>query len=380
MKLTVQTQLLPDDDQATSLKTIVERFNEACNWIAGICFDQRTSNIYEVRKLIYREVRDRFGLSSQMAQLAIKNVCDAYKRDRTIRPVFREHAAINYDQRTMSFKGIDRVSLLTLSGRVVVPFVLGKYQEDQFTHVKGQADLVLRDDGKWFLLVTVDVPEAAPVPVTDFIGIDFGIVNIATDSDGGQMPGDKVERARRKYGERRKKLQEAAAKRKARGKRPRSIRRKLANDRAKESRYKKDVNHCTSKAYVANAKGSGRGIALEDLEGIRDSVTARGGDARNRLHGWSFLQLRGFIEYKAKLVGVPIVCVDPAYTSQECAECGHRDRKNRKTQATFRCVSCGHADNADYNAARNIRSRARATVMDAQCVGIREGLARDTAR
>ena len=39
----------------------------------------------------------------------------------------RPHAAIVYDQQVMSFKGIDRVSLLTLEGRVVVPFILGNY-------------------------------------------------------------------------------------------------------------------------------------------------------------------------------------------------------------------------------------------------------------
>src|SRR5512140_1691789 len=131
MKLVVQTQLLPDDGQDQSLKAIVERFNEARNWVAVACFARRETNQFEVRKFAYREVRDRFGLSSQMAQLAIKNVCDAYKRDKMICPVFGPHAAIVYDQRVMSFKGIDRVSLLTLEGRVVVPFIVGSYFDDR---------------------------------------------------------------------------------------------------------------------------------------------------------------------------------------------------------------------------------------------------------
>jgi putative transposase len=277
----------------------------------------------------------------------------------------------------MSFKGIDRVSLLTLEGRVVVPFILGSYFDKRFKLPRGQADLILRDDGKWFLLVTVDVPDGTEIPATDFIGIDLGIINIATDSDGGQMSGAKVDKARRKYGDRRKTLQEAAAKRRKSGRRPRSIRRKVVKNKAREARYKRDVNHCTSKEYVDTAKRTGRGIALEDLEGIRERATARGGDARNRLHGWSFFQFRSFLSYKAQLAGVPVVFVDPAYTSQDCAECGHRDSRNRKTQASFRCVSCGHTDNADRNAARNIR--ARALVMRAQGVETSAGLARETA-
>jgi putative transposase len=212
MKLTLQTQLLPDIKQERSLKAIVERFNEARNWIAEECFARRETNQFEVRKFAYREVRERFGLSSQMAQLAIKNVCDAYKRDKTFLPVFRPHAAIVYDQRVMSFKGIDRVSLLTLEGRVVVPFILVMYQREQFARTKGQADLVLREDGKWFLIVTIDVPEEAPIPVTDFIGVDLGIANIATDSDGETYSGKAVNDVRRKHNLQRKRLQRRGTK------------------------------------------------------------------------------------------------------------------------------------------------------------------------
>jgi hypothetical protein len=61
---------------------------------------------------------------------------------------------------------------------------------------------------------------------------------------------------------------------------------------------------------------------------------------------------------QAKRAGVPVVFVDPRYTSRQCAACGCIDKKNRTNQATFRCVSCGHTANADSNAAINIRSRA----------------------
>jgi transposase len=210
MKLTVQIQLLPDAEQAKTLRAMVEQFNEACNWIAAECFTRQEANQFNVRKFAYKEVRERFGLSSQIAQLAIKAVCDSYKRDKAKRLKFRKHAAIVYDQRTMSFKGIDRVSLLTLDGRVLIPFVMGKYQAEQFTHAKGQADLILRHDGEWFLLVTVDVRAAAPIPTTNFMGVDFGVVNIATTEDGGKFSGEKIDATRRHYGERRRSLGKAA--------------------------------------------------------------------------------------------------------------------------------------------------------------------------
>src|SRR5208283_2362461 len=186
MKLVVQIQLIPDTESARKLRESVERFNEAANWLAGVAFDQQISNKIGLQKIAYREVRERFGLSSQMACLCIHRVCEAYRRDKSKRPKFRSHSAMSHDIRTMSFKGIDRVSLLTLEGRVIVPFLLGSYQAERLPQRKGQCDLVLRKDGKWFLIVTIDVPEGSPVPVTDFLGVDMGIARIATTSDNAE--------------------------------------------------------------------------------------------------------------------------------------------------------------------------------------------------
>jgi IS605 OrfB family transposase len=353
MKLVVQTQLLPDPDQDRKLRAVVGQFNAAANFAAGVAFADRTANVYEVRKLAYAEIRERFGLSSQMAQLAIKAACDAYRRDKSIRPVFRPDAAIVYDQRVMSFKGIDRVSLLTLEGRVVVPFVFGKYSDERFKLPKGQSDLILREDGKWILLVTVDVPDGTEFPVPDFLGVDMGIANIAADSDPESEPssGETVEDVRRKHNLQRRRLQRKGTK---------GAKKKLRRISKKEARFRRHENHCISQKIVETAKRIGRGIALEDLKGIRERVTARGSDARNRLSGWSFGQLYAFLAYKAQLAGVPVETVDPRNTSRTCAACGHCRKSNRKSQAEFVCKACGHRAHADKNAARNIRARALA--------------------
>jgi transposase len=75
--------------------------------------------------------------------------------------------------------------------------------------------------------------------------------------------------------------------------------------------------------------------------------------------GWAFAQLRSFVEYKAQLAGVPVALVDPKHTSQRCHVCGHVARSNRQSQALFSCKNCGYTTNADFNAALNIRYRAR---------------------
>jgi putative transposase len=356
MKLTLQTQLLPDASQADSFRTTVERFNEAANWLAGIAFTRKVSNKFVLQRLAYAELRERFGLPADMAIRCIAQVVEAYKRDKSIRPVFRAHAAVPFSMgKNISFKGPDRVSIGTLQGRLVVPFIMGKYQAERFGWSQGQCDLLLRDDGKWFLLVTVDVPDGTPIQTTDFIGIDLGVENIAVDSDGEFHSSRPIEAKRIKYARRRRALGRAT--KDATRKKRRACHKAMARMKRKETRYRKQINHQISKALVAKAKDTDRGIALEDLKGIRDQIRFRK-PQRERMGRWAFFQLRDMVEYKARLAGVFTVAVDPRNTSRTCSACGHCEKASRKSQAEFQCVSCGHSLHADLNAARNIRARA----------------------
>ncbi len=351
MKLVIQVQLLPDAVQAKALRETVERFNEAAAWVAGVLFEKGVTNKRVAQQLVYHEIRVRFTLTAQTAILVIHRVCEALKRDKTIRPTFRPHAAMTYDSRVMKFIGLDTVNLWTVAGRLTVPILIGAYQAERIGNAKGQCDLILRADGKWFLIVTVDVPEGTAIPVTDFIGVDLGLANIATDSDPETEPysGAPVERIRHKHNLQRKRLQKRGTQ---------GAKKKLKRMSGKEARFRNHENHCISKKLVTAAKGTGRGIAVEDLTGIRDRLPAWGRDALNRLSGWSFAQLVSFLTYKAALAGLPIEKVDPRHTSRTCSACGHCEKDNRKSQAKFRCMSCGMSMNADKNAALNIRARA----------------------
>jgi putative transposase len=356
MKLTLQVQLLPDTGAAETFKATVERFNEAASWLAGVAFGRKLANKFALQRLAYAELRERFGLPADTAVRCIARVVEAYKRDKGKRPKFRKHAAVPFSMgRNISFKGVDRVSVSILKGRVVVPFLMGKYQSERFGWSKGQCDLVLRKDRKWFLLVTVDVPDGTPVPPSDFIGVDLGVENVAVDSDGAFHSSKPVEEKRRGYARRRRSLGKST--RDAGRKKRRAVHQAMARAGHKEYLYRKDVNHRISKNLVAKAKDTGRGIALEDLTGIRDRLRFRK-PQRDRMGGWAFFQLRTMIEYKARLAGVFVAAVDPRNTSRTCSACGHLAKSSRKSQAEFRCVSCGHSIHADFNAALNVRARA----------------------
>lgn len=340
-------KLLPTPEQAASLLATIERVNAACNWLAERAFALKSAGKHNLQHLHYREIREKFGLSAQMTCLAISKVCEAYKRDRTRKPTFRPRGAVAYDQRILSFKALDRVSLLTIAGRILLPYVAGPYHKARLEGVRGQSDLVLRG-GKWFLYVTVDVPEGAPVDPEGWLGVDLGIRNLAVDSDGESHSGAAVEATRQRQQRLRNGLQSAGTK---------SAKRHLKKLAGKEARFRSHTNHCISKQIVAKAKDTGRGIAVEDLTGIRERATVR--RAQRAMHsGWAFFQLRSFLAYKAALAGVTLVAVDPRNTSRTCPACGYIDKANRRSQAEFRCTACGFEANADFVGATNIARRA----------------------
>jgi len=148
VKLTLQTQLLPDKDQVKKLSDTMRAFNAAADWFAGEAFRLKSADKVKLQQLYYRQLRNDFRLSAQMAIRCIAQICEAYGRDKSKRPGFRKYASVPYDQRLMSFKGVDRVSLLTLEGRIIVPVIMGKYQSERFNGKHGQCDLVRRKDGK----------------------------------------------------------------------------------------------------------------------------------------------------------------------------------------------------------------------------------------
>ena len=253
MKLTIQTRLLPSPEQAALLRLTMERFNQAATFAAKVGFEAGVFSQFRIHALAYRAIRERFGLSAQMAVRAIAKAVECFRRDKTTCPVFRPLGAVTYDERILGFKSLDKVSLGTLDGRQLVGLVYGEYQRARFDRIKGQCDLVHRD-GMWFLYATADVPEKPPIQVTDFLGVDLGIAAIATDSNGKQYSGKPVERARRKHNLQRKRLQR---------KRTKGAQRKLKRVSGKEARFRKHENHCISKALVKTAEDTGRGIAVE---------------------------------------------------------------------------------------------------------------------
>ena len=346
MKTTLQVKLLPTTDQHTALLDTMHAFNAACTWIAEHAYRQRLASKFQLQKQLYQDVRQRFGLSAQLAIRAIAKTVEAYKRDKNVQVAFRPDGAVVYDERIMHFHGVDAVSLMGLHGREIIPMQMGDYQRVQCSRAKGQADLVLVK-GQFFLLVTIETPEAPPMVPERFLGVDLGIVHVAVDSDGNSYTGDGIEVVRARGMIHRQTFQ-------ARG--TKSAKRRLKAMAGQQSRFQRWVNHGIAKKLVQLAKDTKAALVLEDLTHIRSRITVRKRQ-RNKQSNWSFGQLRSFIAYKAQQSGVHLVLIDPRNTSRECSHCGYVDKRNRRSQAEFLCLRCGYESHADINAAKVIAAR-----------------------
>src|SRR6266704_3596024 len=146
MKLTLQLKLVPTPEQHTALWDTMRALNAAASYAAHVGFTAHVFTQQSIHRRCYRELRDRFGLSAQMAVRAIGKAVEVFKRDRTVCPVFRPDGAMIYGERLMGWKGPAHVSLLTLQGRQIVAMIYGEYQAGFLQRLKGQVDLVYRDD------------------------------------------------------------------------------------------------------------------------------------------------------------------------------------------------------------------------------------------
>jgi IS605 OrfB family transposase len=231
------------------------------------------------------------------------------------------------------------------SKRIAVLVKLTDRQKTLFGNTKFGTMRIVTKSHMLAAQIVYGVPEPELRSDGIVMGIDLGIKCPAVSycSDGSVKfygNGRRNKYMRRHYAYLRKKLQTS--------KKMKAVKR--INDR--EQRIMRDIDHKISHdiietAVVHNVKV----IKLEQLQNIR-STTRTSRKNNHSLHTWSFYRLAQFIEYKARLAGISVEYVDPAYTSQTCPICGsvhHADDR------TYKCA-CGFHTHRDILGARNICS------------------------
>lgn len=339
VKLTLKIKLLPTDEQANLLLETMKEANTVCDAISEVAWQEKIFNNFKLHHKVYHSYKSAFNLSSQMLIRQIAKVADAYKLDKKTKRTFKPLGSIAYDSRIMTYKPNNVVSLWCIGGRQKIDFVC--HNPDYIPYIKGEADLVYKK-GKFYLFQTVDVPEEDVEDVEEFIGVDMGLLELAALSNGQTFSSDKLTAYREKRQKVRSSLQSKCTK---------NAKRVLKRLSGRERTTSTIINHTISKRIVSIAKMEGKGIAIEELKGIRFSANKKGKKFRTRIGKWNFNQLRQFLAYKCLRAGVKLIAVPPYYTSKQCHQCLHIGNRQGKV---FTCNNCNSVFDSDINAAKNI--------------------------
>ena len=369
--LTYSVPLHADGRQSTLLSATCDAYLSCCNRVSETAHENRTLSQKKLNKLVYHELRERYGVGAQMAQSAIIRVIGNYRTIKELQgspwKAQPNYTTPGYDlvwNRDYSILKDGRLSINTLEGRLKVE-VDWTHMPEEYRHGRFGTARILKRRGKWMLLIpsTVTIPD--PPRPQQVIGVDMGIRFLATvyDADGDTTfySGKEVTRKRAHYKQLRTDLQKRGT---------RSARRRLKSIGNRENRWMRDVNHQVSKALV-NACDKPTLITLEDLTGVREATERVGRKQRYVQVSWAFYQLRRMIEYKAAKAGHTVLAIDPAYTSQTCPRCGLILKKNRnKKTHEYVCEGCDYRSNDDRVGAMNIQRIGYQALVDAARSGI----------
>lgn len=372
-----------DDDRKSAYDTLIA-YRDACNYVSQYIFNNDfILKQSELQSALYHELRQRFGLKSQMTQSIFKTVIaryktvqtqlrkqrvwDGYKKDNHGKDVpnyihkdltflwkpikFKRPQLDLVRNRDYSFKN-NMLSMNTINGRIhvkVYGLLENPYFNGSWTLGTGK---VVRSGKHWFfhLAASKEVPSFELTRLKHVVGIDRGLRQILTTYDEkGQtrfVNGDFIVKKRNHYANLRERLQAKGTK---------SAKRRLRSLSGRESRWMNDVNHQLSKTLV-ETYGKRTLFVLEDLTGVTfDTVHSRRKEHRYEHHSWSFYDLEQKLRYKAHLNESEVVLVDAHYTSQRCPKCGSIDKSNRhKDIHQYACSNCGYSSNDDRVGAMNI--------------------------
>ena len=272
------------------------------------------------------------------------------KAERMRRPSMKEKCTMRYDVRTVTLRG-SQLTFSTCGRRVkaiisIPGFFTERYPDSEGWKLKG-ANMGIDRKGRVFVNLIYECPDYDTVENDGrIVGLDRGVYNIVTTSDGVHYGAKDARRVKRKYNHVRSELQEKGT---------RSAKRRLKAISGCKKRFVHDQNHCISKK-LANTDGDVSIYVLEDLSSM-NMLRLRGKSSktmRKWLSAWSYSNLEYKLIYKCQRNGIRVEFVDARYTSQKCSVCKTIDKASRKGNR-YVCRHCGNSMHADVNAAINIR-------------------------
>ena len=280
------------------------------------------------------------------------------KAERMRRPSMKEKCTMRYDVRTVTLRG-SQLTFSTCGKRIrtiitIPEFFTERYPSSEGWKLKG-ANIGMDRKKRVFVNLIYECPDYDTVENDGrIVGLDRGVYNIVTTSDGVHYGAKDARRVKRKYSHVRSELQKKGT---------RSAKRRLKAISGCEKRFVQDQNHCISKE-LADSDGDVSVYVLEDLSSM-NMLRLKGKSnktMRKWLSNWSYSDLESKLAYKCQKNGIRVEFVDARYTSQKCSVCKTIDKASRKGNR-YICRHCGNNMHADTNAAINIRDNYITRVM-----------------
>lgn len=355
--VTAKLQILVNPSDAQVFCDTMKVYSNACNYVSDYIYKTHNLSRYSVQKDTYTQMRETYGLRSQMAVSCVRTVIAKYKtilenQKEWIKPVFRSPQLDLVWNRDYSLNlKTNMFSVNTLRGRIKVSFYKNGFEQYFSDSCKFGTARLVHKHGKFFLHipVTYEISELKEQEISNVVGIDRGIRFLAAayDSRGKTVfySGSTVRQRRAHYKALRRQLQQVGTP---------SSRRRIKAIGQRENRWMQDVNHCISKALV-KSNPEGTLFVIEDLKGIRSATERVVVKNRYVFVSWAYYDLEQKLLYKALKNRQLVRKVNPAYTSQTCPKCGHTERANRdKKLHLFCCRNCGYKSNDDRIGAMNL--------------------------
>lgn len=221
--------------------------------------------------------------------------------------------------------------------------------------------LIKRADGYYVQMAVEAERSIEHLPTGKAVGIDMGLKDFLTDSEGNTLAHPrhlrKAERRLKKLHRRLSRTQKKSAHRK-------KARQRLAKAYLKVSRQREDFARKTASTLVTSSDF----IAYEDLK-IANLVKNR--KLAKSISDASWGRFLSWLNYYGHVHHIPMIAVEPAFTSQDCSACGTRIKKSLSVR-THICSGCGIVLDRDHNAAMNILARALGRTVGHTGTGIPE--------
>lgn len=242
-----------------------------------------------------------------------------------------EYAGIRLDGKRLKAKGL---------GSLCIHFHRPLPDDADIRAVK-----IVRDAKGWHVCFIVKVA-AAPAKVGPTVGIDMGLKDLATLSNGAVIPSLRAGRR----AERQLRIAQRSLARKRKGSKGRG-RAKQAVSRC----HRKVTNQRRNHLHQHSARIADR-WAVIGVENLNVTGMAKGHFAKS-IHDASWTTFVNMLTYKAERAGGSVVKVSARHTTQECSGCGNRQALGL-SERTYRCGACGLHIDRDLNAAKNVKHRA----------------------